>query len=400
MTRVSTAGMHNSALAGILERNAALVKTQAQIASGKRILTPADDPSGAVRALDIDRSLAEFDQYARNSDVVTNRLTFEEQTLADMTNLLDRVRGLTLQGKNATVDSTGRDAIATEIGDRLDELMDMANRKDANGEYLFSGYSTLTQPFARTTTGVSYSGDQGVRSVQTSPTQKTMDGHSGFEVFQKVPEGNGTFVTNVSAANAGSVQFDGGSVVNPANWVKDDYTLRFTSATTYDIVDSLNNNVVTNATYTSGTAIAFRGVQVTLSGTPATNDAVFISSSGSEDMFTTLQKLVTALGRTNATGTDTALFNSELNNALVQIDRALDHTTSIRAEVGARLSVLEQTEENREDRTLDLKSALSDLRDLDYAEAITRLNIQMVGLQAAQSSYTQMSQLSLFDYLR
>jgi flagellar hook-associated protein 3 FlgL len=68
--------------------------------------------------------------------------------------------------------------------------------------------------------------------------------------------------------------------------------------------------------------------------------------------------------------------------------------------VGARLSVLEQTEETREDRVTDLKGALSDLRDLDYASAITKLNVQMVGLQAAQQSYTQMSQLSLFDFLR
>ncbi len=400
MSRISTAGMHNSALAGILERNAALVKTQAQIASGKRIMTPADDPAGAVRALDVDRALAEFDQYARNSDVVTNRLTYEEQTLSDMTNLLDRVRGLALQGANATVDSTGRNAIATEIQGRLDELMSMANRKDANGEYLFSGYSTLTQPFAKTPTGVGYLGDQGVRLVQTSPTQKTADGHSGFDVFQDVTEGNGTFVVTANTLNTGAGVIDSGTVMNPTNWVKDDYTLRFTSATTYDIVDSANNSVVTGATYTSGAAISFRGVQVTLTGAVATNDTFSIDASGTEDMFTTLQKLVTTLGRTNANDTEGALFNSEINNEISQLDRALDHTSSKRADVGARLSVLEQTSESREDRQLDLKSALSDLRDLDYAEAITRLNIQMVGLQAAQSSYTKMSQLSLFDYLR
>jgi flagellar hook-associated protein 3 FlgL len=171
-------------------------------------------------------------------------------------------------------------------------------------------------------------------------------------------------------------------------------------ATTYDIVDSANNSVVTGATYTSGAAISFRGVQVTLTGAVATNDTFSIDASGTEDMFTTLQKLVTTLGRTNANDTEGALFNSEINNEISQLDRALDHTGSKRADVGARLSVLEQTSESREDRQLDLKSALSDLRDLDYAEAITRLNIQMVGLQAAQSSYTKMSQLSLFDYLR
>jgi flagellar hook-associated protein 3 FlgL len=117
-------------------------------------------------------------------------------------------------------------------------------------------------------------------------------------------------------------------------------------------------------------------------------------------MFTTLQKLVNTLGRSNTTDAEGAQFNSEINNVISQLDRALDHTSSTRADVGSRLSVLQQTEDTREDRVLDLKGALSDLRDLDYATAITQLNVQMVGLQAAQQSYTQMSQLSLFDYLR
>jgi flagellar hook-associated protein 3 FlgL len=400
MSRVSTAGMHNSALAGILERSSSLQKTQQQIASGKRINSPADDPAGAVRALDIDKALAEFDQYARNSDVVTNRLTYEEQTLSDMTNLLDRVRDLTLQGANATIDANGRKAIATEIQGRLDELMAMSNRKDANGEYLFAGYSTLTQPFAKSVSGVVYSGDQGVRLVQTSPTQKTADGHSGFEVFQNVVEGNGTFVVTANAANTGAGVIDSGTIVNPTAWVKDDYTLRFTSATTYDVVDSANNSIVTGATYTSGAAITFRGVQVTVTGNVATGDTYSVDASGSEDMFTTLQKLVTTLGRPKTTDAEGAQFNSEINNVISQLDRALDHTSSTRADVGSRLSVLQQTEDTREDRVLDLKGALSDIRDLDYATAITQLNVQMVGLQAAQQSYTQMSQLSLFDYLR
>jgi flagellar hook-associated protein 3 FlgL len=400
MSRVSTAGMHNNALAGILERNAALAKTQQQIASGKRITSPADDPAGAVRALDIDRAIAEFEQYDRNSDVVTNRLTYEEQTLSDMTNLLDRVRVLTLQGSNATVDLQGRKAIATEIEDRLDELLSMANRKDATGEYLFAGYSTLTQPFNRTATGVGYTGDQGVRLVQTSPTQRIADGHSGFEVFQNVPEGNGTFVSGANALNTGAGVIDAGSLVDPASWVRDDYEIRFTSATTYDIVDSANNNIVTNATYTSGGVITFRGVQVSLAGEIATGDSFSVDASGSEDMFTTLQELVSLLNSNKTTDAETAQFSNGVNSVLTQLDRALDHVGSTRADVGARLSVLEHTSDSRADRQLEMKSALSDLRDLDYAEAVTRLNIQMVGLQAAQASYTKMSQLSLFDYLR
>jgi flagellar hook-associated protein 3 FlgL len=51
------------------------------------------------------------------------------------------------------------------------------------------------------------------------------------------------------------------------------------------------------------------------------------------------------------------------------------------------------------DRQLDLKTQLSQIRDLDYADAITTLNIQLAGLQAAQQSYAKISNLNLFNYL-
>jgi flagellar hook-associated protein 3 FlgL len=391
--------MHQTALEAILKRNAELAKTQNQIAAGKRILTPSDDPTGAVRALDLDRALSESQQFKRNADTVTNRLSFEEQTLSDMTNLLQRVRDLTVQGANATVDANGRKAIATEIKDRLDELMGLANRKDATGEYLFSGFSTLTQPFVKANSGaVQYVGDQGVRVVQTSPTQKIADAHSGFEAFVRVPTGNGTFTTGANAANTGSGVIDSGTVTNPSAWVRGNYTLQFTTATTYQIVNA-SSTVVASGTYASGAAIAFNGVQFTVSGQPATGDQFSINASTTEDMFTTLQKLVTTLGRPAVTASDRAQFNTEMGNTLTQLDRALDHTGDVRADVGSRLSLLDQTAASRDQRELDMSTALSDLRDLDYASAITRLNVQFAGLQAAQASYSKLGQLSLFNYL-
>jgi flagellar hook-associated protein 3 FlgL len=73
---------------------------------------------------------------------------------------------------------------------------------------------------------------------------------------------------------------------------------------------------------------------------------------------------------------------------------------SLRAEVGTRLSQLEGVQSSLADRKVELERTTSQLRDLDYAEAISRMNQQLVGLQAAQASYSQIAQLSLFDYLR
>ena len=86
--------------------------------------------------------------------------------------------------------------LATEVRSRLKELVDIANRRDANGEYLFSGYATLTQPFAQTGSSDRLLRRPGRRALQIGPDQRVVDGHSGSDVFMAVTEGNGTFVTD------------------------------------------------------------------------------------------------------------------------------------------------------------------------------------------------------------
>src|SRR6185295_4301604 len=145
--RISTAGIHNSALTQMMSKSSALAKTQNQIASGTRILTPADDPIGAAQALELDRALAESEQHAKNITAATNRLSFEEQTLGDVTSLLQRIRDLTVEANNPTLDDSARKSIMSEVQVRFSDLVDIANRKDTNGEYLFAGFSTQTRPF-------------------------------------------------------------------------------------------------------------------------------------------------------------------------------------------------------------------------------------------------------------
>jgi flagellar hook-associated protein 3 FlgL len=396
--RISTAGMHYAALARMNDRNNDLVRTQNQLASGSRIQSPADDPSGAVRALGLDRQIAEGKQFARNADMAMSRLSLEEQTLSDATSLLQNVRDLTVQANNATIDLASRKLIASELKVRMRELVDLANRRDANGEYLFSGYSTLTQPFTMSGNSVSYVGDQGVRELQISDTQRLSDGHTGFDVFQTVVQGNGTFVTGVNANNTGSGVIDAGTVTNPTTWVPDSYTIHFIDATNYEITDGAGDPVTTG-TFSSPGTIAFNGIQFGIQGQPATDDVFTVTPSGKQDMFTTLSGLLDTLNLETVTNPQNARFASEMGGALAQLDRSLDHISGVRAEVGARLSVLDEAEVTRDDRDVELQRSLSELRDLDYAEAVTRLNLQLAGLQAAQASYSRIAQLSLFNYL-
>jgi flagellar hook-associated protein 3 FlgL len=398
--RISTQSIHHAALTALLGQQSILSKTQTQIASGKRVQTPSDDPVAAVHILELQRALAESDQFNTNADMAKGRLTLEEQALADANTLITRVRELNVQGNNAPVDPASRRMLAAEVRSRLKELVDIANRRDANGEYLFSGYASLTQPFAQTGSTIAYFGDQGSRALQIGPDQRVVDGHSGSDAFMTVTEGNGVFVTNVTAGNAGTGVIAGGTLANPAQWVQGDYTLRFTSATgDYEIVDGAAT-VVATGTYTENSTISFNGANLNMTGMPAQNDSFSIARSRSEDMFTTLSKLAATLESSTATPGERARFNSDMATLLQQLDQAGDHLLSVRAEVGARLSTIDGAQDTLADRKVELETTTSQLRDLDYAEAVSRMNQQLVGLQAAQASYSKIAQLSLFDYLR
>jgi flagellar hook-associated protein 3 FlgL len=398
--RISTAGIHHAALSALLGQQSVLSATQAQIATGKRVNTPADDPVAAVHIMELQRALSESDQFTRNADMAKNRLTLEEQALNDANKLITRVHELTIQGNNGSVDPASRRLLATEVRSRLKELVDIANRRDANGEFLFSGYASMTQPFAQTGASIGYFGDQGSRALQVGPDQRIVDGHTGIDAFMAVSEGNGTFVTSATAGNDGNGVIAGGTLVDPAQWVAGDYTLRFTSATgDYEIVDGAAT-VVGTGTYTANSAISFNGANINMTGMPAQNDSFAITRSRTEDMFTTLGNLTAALESSTANTAERARFNSDMATVLQQLEKAGDHLLSVRAEVGSRLSSIESSQEALADRKVELESTTSQLRDLDYAEAITRMNQQLVGLQAAQASYSKIAQLSLFNYLR
>lgn len=396
--RTSTMGMHYSLVNQMQQRQSGIAQAQLQVSSGRRVLTPADDPVAAGRILALENQLSAWSQYERNANAVQTRLSIEEQALADAGKLLQRVRDLTLTANSGTLDDEARRAIATEVAERSAELQAIANRRDAAGEYLFAGNSAHTQPFVRTVGGMSYAGDQATRAVQVSPTQFVNVGHNGYRAFMSVPEGNGVFTVDTGAANAGSGWIAPLSVVNPAAWSGGSYTVRFVDATNYEILDSSNAQVASGA-YVPGDRIEFNGVSFAIAGVPVANDTFLVSQAGRQDIFATLDRLAATLRAPGGSDADRARFNTDITGALAQIDGAMNHLLTARAEGGARLNVLDNVNASRESLELELQTAASKLRDVDMVEALSRLTLEQTALTAAQKSFAQLSRLSLFDYL-
>lgn len=396
--RVSTHWLHQQAVNAMLDQQQQLSRTQQQVATGKRILTPADDPAGASRGLSLDGVLAQTQQYQSNADLARTRLSLEENALSSAGDILQRVRELAVQANNASQTDETRASIAQEIRQRLDQLVGVANSKDGSDQYLFAGFNSNTQPFSKTASGVSYAGDQGQRRIQIGASRTVADGDPGSGVFMGVATGNGTFATAAAGGNTGTGVIGPGSVVDPTAWDGDSYTLSFTAPDTWQVTDS-GGAVVAGGSYTDGQAIQFRGVQVSLQGAPAAGDSFSVAPGGKQSVFDTLDQLASVLEAGASSGADKAQVNNQVSSALSNLDRGIDNLLSVRSGVGARLNAIDGQVSDHEDFALSVKETLSNIRDLDYSQAISKLNQQMVGLQAAQQAYVKVNGLSLFNFL-
>jgi len=402
--RVSTAYFTQRGLTSILEQQARLADIQEQISSGKRILRPSDDPTGAAQILRLDQALSVTDQYQRNAGNALNRLTLEESTLDSVQDSLIRIREIAIQGTNSTIGNDDRKALAQEVRERLNEIVSLANTKDANQEYLFSGYKVTTKPFTEAADGTFvYSGDQGQRALQISSGRQMMDSDSGNDVFVNVKNGNGTFQTNANVLNGGTGVFDIGQVVDPTAYVSDTYTITIGGTSgnlTYGVTGAASGVVVASGTaFSDGGTIQFNGLQTGITGTPNVGDTFTISPSSTQDMFTSVQNLVKALETTTSSPAGQSDILNLINPALSEIDLAFENITRVRTSVGARLKTIDDQINVNEGFKIELASTLSKVRDLDIAEAAVELQSRLIALEAAQTTYTRIQGLSLFDHI-
>jgi flagellar hook-associated protein 3 FlgL len=400
--RVSTSYFTQRGLTSMLEQQKRLADIQEQISSGKRLLRPSDDPSGAAQILRLEQALSVTNQYQRNADNALNRLTLQESTLDSVQDSLIRIREIAIQGANPIIGNNDRLSLAQEVRERLEELQSLANTKDANQEYLFSGYKVTTKPFSQAANGsFLYNGDQGQRSLQIASGRQMQDSDSGNDVFVNIKNGNGTFQTNANVLNAGTGVFDIGQVVDPTAYVVDTYTITIAGTAgnlTYGVTGATSGVVVAAGTaFSDGGTIQFNGLQTGISGTPVAGDTFTISPSTTQDMFTSVQKLITALETPISSPAGQSDILNLLNPSLSEIDLAFDNITRIRTSVGARLKTIDDQISINEDFKIEMTSTLSKVRDLDIAEAAVELQSRLVALQAAQATYTRIQGLSLFD---
>ncbi len=404
MTRISLQQAFSQGLRGILNTQSQLFRTQDQVSTGRRVLTPSDDPVAAARILQLEQSASEIAQYKKNIAGATTSLETEGTQLTAVSSLLVRVRELTVQAGDGVLQESDRKAIHAELTNILDQLGSIANTRNSSGEYIFGGYKGQSAPFIKNGTSYDYVGDDGQRLVQISSSTSVAITDSGNDVFVDVRSPRLATTAATTPPNTGNATMSSGHIADQAAYTagfSGSYQINFTSPTTYDIVDSTGTTVPPLARpYTSGDMIAFNGVEFRVTGTPAAGDSFQIDPPATQSIIDTVAKMVDALASLGDNVDDNLRLKDIVAETLDNLGSAETNIGVIQSRVGARLNTLDSTSDLHEGIDEVNQKVLADVRDLDYAEAVTRLTKEKFILEAAQQTFAKIGNLSLFNFLR
>lgn len=410
--RLSSLQIHQTGLTGMLDIQKSVIKTQEQIASGRRVLTPADDPVASTRILRLNEELQLNELYSSNIKTLRNRLEREEVALNGIGELVQRAQELVIQSGNGALNAEQRGYIAVELTTIIDSMVQRMNSRDATGEYIFGGFQGGKAPFVAGADGrYAYQGDEGQRSIQIASTISVASNDAGRNIFVNVESAVFTIEASANSRNRGNPPANIGSELildreqfnafYPENIIIEFRPLDEVSPPllTYDIKQASDGRILAkNNHYVSGTLIEFAGVAVSITGEPVVGDTFLVESTSKKSLITNLEDFIATLFDSDDSGESQIHVSEEVQFTLENLHNAQTSLLSVQSSVGARLNLVESTRTNNADFELVVRKALSELADLDFAEAISRLTQESFILEAAQASFARISRLSLFNY--
>ncbi len=301
---ISTSYLFDRALGQMTDLQTRISKAQDQLATGKLVVSPSDDPEKISVMQRLKSALNRQDSYANTLQAAGVRLNAQENAVRNSSTILVRIKELALQASSDTMNSEDRTNIASEIEGLQKDLLSLANTTDVNGNFVFGGSRVSSAPFSVVAGIASYQGDQADVQAEAGDQRKVQISRPGSAVF------------------AGTIRAD------------------------------------------SGERVGF---------------------------FQVLEDLKTAISDSTY---------ADMQRGLEELDKLQSGFSQAVVQIGTELNVVENQSKIIDDTRIQLQTTLSQVQDTDYTEAITRLQKEMLGLQAAQSSFAKTSDLNLFNYIR
>lgn len=354
--RITTLGTSTTMLNYILGAESKYYDLSQEAASGLKVEKPSDDPSAAKSLINIKAQLSQLNGYMENMSTTQNELNVLDDSLASLTDLVNKSTSLATEAASGTYSDKNMDNIKVQVDQIIQSVVDIGNTQ-YNGTYIFSGTAVSTKPYTVATdangdiTGITYNG---------------IDSNSDYERYATISNG-----VNVTINTTGDKVFGSYSQAAPVtNPTQPTDVAGTTISTATDADGNLVTTTVTtvisggNTTVTTGTGYGVIG---------------------------------TLVGLSKSLGSHT---QPSVAKTLDGLNMALDVASVTRTKFASVSNKFEITQNSINTTVTQLKAYKSDLEDADLAQVLSDLTAQKTALNATYSVTSGLlAKTSLLDYM-
>lgn len=369
---------------------------QEQMASGKRLLKPSDDPLATHYIQNASQQSQVLNQYLNSIVLVRHRLEHQEVIVSDVENFADDAKRTVMEIINGALSPEDRLAHLRELDEIGNNVLSLANNQDKDGNYIFAGTKSKNQPFFRDNSGnVSYDGDDYQRKMRVAHTLDMAANDPGSKVFMEIKNPFGDYEPQYQLQEGSELLLEKATNSNEND--QSNYKVTFVEMPEgkYGYQLERDGAVVDADVYDSSTGINFEGLHINFKGRITKGDSVSIEPRATFNLFDTFKNTREWAMKPVSDASATA----KLHQMTEEFHAAFIHLNQIHTDIGARLGTLDMQEQQHEDFKLALAKSKSNFEDLDYAEAVIDFNENSRALQASQQAFGKTKDLTLFNYL-
>lgn len=396
LTRISSFHNYQAVQNDLRRQEAKIHHNQAQLASGKKLLSPAENPLATHYIQNIEQQEEQTRQYLDAIVMVRNRLEQEETVIDNAEQFADKAKRLTMEMINGSLDTEDRGAIARELQEIFNNLLSLSNMQDESGNYIFAGTKSKNQPFFRDNSGtVVYTGDDYQRKMKITNSMEIPFNDPGSLLFMQIENPYGDYQPDYQLQEGSELLLSHAKNTD----AKDDANYQVSFVELKDgnsgYVLERNGKKVASGNFDPKTGIQYESLTIHIKGEINTGDQIRLTPAKMFNVFDSFKQAVElSKGRV-----DDASVTAKLHQMTEQFSRAFTHFTKARTDIGARLNTLDIQTDQHEDFKLSLAKSKSQFVDLDYAEAVIEFNENTRALQASHLAFGKTKDLTLFNYL-
>ncbi len=396
LTRISSFHNYQSVQNDMRRQESKVHHNQAQLASGKKLLSAADNPLATHYIQNVTQQEEQLRQYLDAITLVRNRLEHQEVIVSNAEEFADKAKRNVMEMINGSLSPEDRGAIARQIQEISNNFINLANVQDEMGNYIFAGTKPKNQPFFRDNAGnVTYSGDDYQRKMKISNSLEIPFNTPGSKIFMEIENPFGDYEPNYDLQEGSELLLERATNSNVDD--NSSYKVTFVDMDNGKFGYQLerNGSIVQADEFDGKTGIQFEGLTIAIKGQITKGDSITIEPRKTFSIFDSFKDAIEYSSGSVSDASSTA----KLHQVVEELHKAFIHLNKSHTNIGASLSTLDIQEEQHEDFKISLAKSKSQFEDLDYAEAVIEFNENSRALQASQQAFGKTKDLNLFNYI-